>query len=257
MADDPAELGDVRPGARRPPARRRADPHGQRAADIRRRAHRRQRLLGLRLRRHRPARRRDPHHGLRLLDGSAGPDRAARLGRRDRRRRHRRRRRSGEAGARHPAVRAQLGDRDHRRMPPFRGARVQNPRLGAIDGPDRPARRQPGLRRETGESSFTYQLYYAEDDNPARRPARSTTSTPRVHASGCSCRSTRACSAWRCSPSATTTTACGRTSRRSTPRCRRRVARRRRGDVRGPDDGGNHGGDHGAATTTAPTTTSA
>ena len=47
---DTPELGRLRRGARRPPARRRADPDRQRPARLRRRADRRQRVLGLRLR---------------------------------------------------------------------------------------------------------------------------------------------------------------------------------------------------------------
>ena len=72
---DAPELGRLRRGARRPPARRRADPDRQRAARVRRRADRRERVLGLRLRRHHAARGRHPGDGVRLLSGCRGsPD---------------------------------------------------------------------------------------------------------------------------------------------------------------------------------------
>ena len=127
---------------------RRAHADGEHPAGVRRRPDGRQRLLGLRLRRHHAARRHHPRDGLRLLGPlrEPRPDRPARLGaRRDpldgagvgRR---------VEARPRHPAVRLQLGRRHDRAVPGDR--RGQHQPVAARHGrPRRPPRRDAAVRR--------------------------------------------------------------------------------------------------------------
>ena len=148
VGGDAPELGGIRRRAVAAPARRWAHADGEHPSGLRRWPNGRQRLLGLRLRRHHAARRHHPRDGVRLLGPVRGsrPDRPAELGARgdplDRAGVGRR----VEARPRDPAVRLQLGRRHDRAVPGDR--RGQHQPVAARHGrPGRRARRDAGVRR--------------------------------------------------------------------------------------------------------------
>ena len=180
---------------------------------------------------HRAARRRHPHHGLRLLDRSSrarsprstgstriidGADRG-----------RRRTRRSWCSASRCTAATGSVGDDRHVPRRRAEGDTAGRPRHGRRS--DRPARRHAGATTPTtGEWSFTYELDVTDGDHVVHAaPRGALRRRRRGPACGCSSPSTPACAACRCSPSATRTTRVWTTSPRSHATARHDRRRRR------------------------------
>ncbi len=177
-ADHPSELGGVHHRTRRPTARRRSDVERQHPARVRRRPDDRQWLLGLRLRSDRPARRHDPHHGLRLL----------------RSRRRGRSRRSDGSNRHHRARSKRSGSPDKlvlgipaygRNWPTFVSGACPADAEGRTSPDDAHGRRSdrpsrsatPVYVEETGEWFFEYELEVTTASRRVPRLVKCTTST--------------------------------------------------------------------------------
>ena len=253
--------------AGRPPARRRSHADRQHPARLRRRPDRRQRLLGLRLRRR--SRRSSTRIRVMAYDYStpsdAGPDRPADVGR-PRRRRHQRRPPADPSklvlGI--PLYGYNWVVADDRHVP---GRRAEGTQPVTDSHGRRP--RSPGAaprrcstpRPASGRSRTTSPSTTAR--RRARSSARCTTSTPTAPSSACSAPSTPASAACRCSPSATRTT---QVWTRAIDTDRRQPRRRRRPAAHPADDDQPHRdttrsrlsevADEGATSSTAPTSCS-
>ena len=151
-------LGGVHRGARGRTARRRSHADREYPAGVRRRPDTRERVLGVRLRSDRRARRSHPHHGVRLLGGRARPDRAARLGGVDDHGSDRGNRFTGQTGPRPSRLRTQLARRNIGECPAseVQGRTAVSAR--SVDELVELRQAQPMRVDETGEWMFEYDL---------------------------------------------------------------------------------------------------
>ena len=117
LGNHAAELGCLHRRIGHRPALCRQGAHRQHPADLRHRTHRRQRLLGLRLRGNRRSCRPHSHHGVRLLHRTSRAHRPARVGTQHRQGGEEGRRRRQQDSPRCAPVWTQLGGRHDRHLP--------------------------------------------------------------------------------------------------------------------------------------------